>query len=76
MLLCSEMPLVWERPEIVKQKAGNNRRIWSCRDCNHLKKSVKPTSSGWWQLKDFLFSPLLYTWGKDSQIDEHIFQRG
>ena len=22
MLLCSEMPLVWERPEIVKQKAG------------------------------------------------------
>ena len=31
--------------------------------------------SGWWQLKDFLCSPL-YIWGRWTQFDEHIFQRG
>ena len=34
-----------------------NRRIGRVVS-NLLQKSVKPTSSGWWQLKDFLFSPL------------------
>ena len=31
------------------------------------------TSSGWWQLKYFLFSPLF---GEDSHFDDHIFSKG
>ena len=50
--------------------AGNLRVV----DCQYGSKFLRlSTSSRWWQLKYFLFSPLF---GEDFQFDEHIFQMG
>jgi len=40
----------------------------------HAKEERKRVNPGWWQLKDFLFSPRMF--GEMIQFDEHIFQMG
>ena len=50
---------------------GHAERSWLCFIYGLIQDYIK---TRWWQLKCFLFSPLLF--GEDSHFDEHIIQRG